>query len=55
MINCVKADVVTNFIKDEVESSSDAEVYNDDDDSEEDKVIGLSSEISSEKWTTLAH
>ena len=28
----VEADVITNFIKDKVESSSDAEVYNDDDD-----------------------
>ena len=28
----VEADVITNFVKDKVESSSDAEVYNDDDD-----------------------
>ena len=32
---------VSNLIKDEVERFSDAQVYTDDDDSEEDRVIGL--------------
>ena len=39
-LRSVEMYLVTNFIKDEVESFSDAEVYTDDnDDSEEDKVI----------------
>ena len=38
----MEVNVVTNFIKGEVESSSDAEVYTDDnDDSEKDRVIGI--------------
>ena len=38
-----RVDVVAvyNLIKDEVERFSDAQVYTDDDDSEEDRVIGL--------------
>ena len=41
-LQSVEVDVVTNFIKDEVESSSDAEVYtNDDYDSEKDRVTGF--------------
>lgn len=44
-LKTVEVNVVTNFIKDEVESLSDAEVYtdddNDDDDFEEDRVIGF--------------
>ena len=41
-LQSVEVDVVTNFIKDEVESSSDAEVYNNDDyDSEKDRVTGF--------------
>ena len=37
----IKVDVVNNFIKDEVESSSDTEVYTDEDNAEEDRVIRL--------------
>ena len=46
-LKTVEVNVVTNFIKDEVESLSDAEVYtdddddDDDDDEEEDRVIGV--------------
>ena len=45
-LKTVEVNVVTNFIKDEVESLSDAEVYTDDDDDddddfEEDRVIGF--------------
>ena len=49
-LKTVEVNVVTNFIKDEVESLSDAEVYtdddnddddDDDDDFEEDRVIGF--------------
>ena len=40
-LKSVKVDVVTNFIKDEVESFSDTEVYTDEDNSEEDRVIGF--------------
>ena len=41
-LQSVEVDVVTNFIKDEVESSSDAEIYtNDDYDSEKDRVTGF--------------
>ena len=41
-LQSVEVDVVTNFIKDEVESSSDAEIYtNDDYDSEKDRVTDL--------------
>ena len=47
-LKSVEVNLVTNFIKDKVESSSDAEVYTDDDydydddDSEEDRIIGFS-------------
>ena len=37
----VEADAVTYFIKDDVESFSDAKIYSNDDDFEEDRVIGL--------------
>ena len=43
----VEIDVITNFIKDKVESSSDEEIYTDDDgDSEENKVIGFRENVS---------
>ena len=40
-LKSVEADVATNFDKYELKGSSDAEVYTDDDDSEDDRVIGL--------------
>ena len=43
----VEIDVITNFMKDKVESSSDEEIYTDDDgDSEENKVIGFRENVS---------
>ena len=38
----VKIDLLTNFVKDEVESFSNAEVYTEYDDYEEDRVFGFS-------------
>ena len=40
-LKSVKVNVATNFIKDEMKIFSDADVYTDDDDSEEDRLLDL--------------
>ena len=40
-LKCVKVNVVTNIIKDEIEHFSDVEAYTDDDEFKEGRVIGF--------------